>query len=221
MALVETHYISKIYGHGGGLVEALRSITISIEGGEFVALSGPSGCGKSSLLSIIGLITSPTNGDVILDGQRINYSKDRELCNLRRTRLGFVFQYFNLLPTLTAEENVMLTALLSGASQASAKSRSKELLAHVGLSHRHNHLPDQLSGGEMQRIAICRALAHQPKIILADEPTGNLDTHSGHLVLDLLKEAALNGSAVMMATHREDSLAWCNRVLRLHDGVLG
>lgn len=220
MAVLQVESLSKDYGQGEGAVRALRSVSFSIAAGEVVALSGPSGCGKSSLLSIVGLVMPPTKGVVVLGGAQVSFAHERQLCQYRRSALGYVFQYFNLLPTLTAEENIMLTALLGGASTRSARARAAELLAHVGLSHRRGHRPDQLSGGEMQRVAVCRALAHRPKLLLADEPTGNLDTKAGHAVLDLLKEAAREGAAVLMATHREDSLVWCHRVLRLHDGEL-
>lgn len=162
----------------------------------------------------------PTSGIVRLSDRSIDFARESELAQLRRTLLGYVFQYFNLLPTLTAEENVMLTALLAGKSSEQARQRAIELLSHVGLSQRRAHRPHQLSGGEMQRVAVCRALAHHPALLLADEPTGNLDTKAGHAVLDLLREAANTGAAVIMATHRKDSLAWCSRVLKLHDGEL-
>lgn len=218
--LLSIESLTKRYGEGDASVQALRSVSFAVSEGEVVALSGPSGCGKSSLLSIVGLVTPPSSGLVRLLGNPINFADEGTLARLRRTTLGYVFQYFNLLPTLTAEENVMVTALLAGRSSEQARQRAVELLAHVGLSARRSHRPHQLSGGEMQRVAVCRALAHRPALLLADEPTGNLDTKAGHAVLDLLKEAAARGAAVIMATHREDSLAWCSRVLRLHDGEL-
>lgn len=220
MTLLSVESLTKSYGEGDTAVHALRSISFTVSSGEVVALSGPSGCGKSSLLSIIGLVMPPTGGIVRLSAKPIDFVKENELASLRRNLLGYVFQYFNLLPTLTAEENVMLTALLAGNSSEQARQRAIELLSHVGLSQRRAHRPHQLSGGEMQRVAVCRALAHRPSLILADEPTGNLDTKAGHAVLDLLREAAYTGAAVVMATHREDSLAWCSRVLKLHDGEL-
>lgn len=220
MGVLQVESLSKEYGQGEGSVQALRSISFALTSGEVVALSGPSGCGKSSILSIVGLVMPPTKGLVVLNGTRVCFDDERQLCQYRRSALGYVFQYFNLLPTLTAEENIMLTALLGGASAGGARARAVDLLRHVGLLHRRDHRPDQLSGGEMQRVAVCRALAHRPTLLLADEPTGNLDTRAGHAVLDLLKEAATEGAAVLMATHREDSLAWCHRVLRLHDGEL-
>jgi len=220
MTLLSVESLTKSYGEGDTAVHALQSLSFSVDRGEVVALSGPSGCGKSSLLSIIGLVMPPTSGVVRLSGKQIDFAQESELARLRRTLLGYVFQYFNLLPTLTAEENVMLTALLAGNSSEQARQRAIELLSHVGLSQRRAHRPHQLSGGEMQRVAVCRALAHRPALLLADEPTGNLDTKAGHAVLDLLREAANTGAAVVMATHREDSLAWCSRVLKLHDGEL-
>ena len=220
MTLLSVESLTKSYGEGDTAVHALQSLSFSVNRGEVVALSGPSGCGKSSLLSIIGLVMPPTSGVVRLSAKQIDFAQESELARLRRTLLGYVFQYFNLLPTLTAEENVMLTALLAGNSSEQARQRAIELLSHVGLSQRRAHRPHQLSGGEMQRVAVCRALAHRPALLLADEPTGNLDTKAGHAVLDLLREAANTGAAVVMATHREDSLAWCSRVLKLHDGEL-
>jgi len=220
MTLLSVESLTKSYGEGDTAVHALQSLSFSVNRGEVVALSGPSGCGKSSLLSIIGLVMPPTSGVVRLSAKQIDFAHESELARLRRTLLGYVFQYFNLLPTLTAEENVMLTALLAGNSSEQARQRAIELLSHVGLSQRRAHRPHQLSGGEMQRVAVCRALAHRPALLLADEPTGNLDTKAGHAVLDLLREAAHTGAAVVMATHREDSLAWCSRVLKLHDGEL-
>jgi putative ABC transport system ATP-binding protein len=220
MNFLEITSLSKQYGQGEGAVHALRGVSFGVSRGEFVALSGPSGCGKSSLLSIGGLVMSPSSGRVVIAGEAINFENERNLARYRRTLLGYVFQYFNLLPTLTAEENVIVTPLLAGVSSRDARRRARELLEQVGLVHRCTHRPHQLSGGEMQRVAVCRALAHHPRLILADEPTGNLDTKSGHAVLDLLKKAASEGAAVIMATHREDSLTWCGRVIRLHDGEL-
>ncbi len=220
MNFLQITSLSKKYGEGEGAVHALREVSFGVSRGEFVALSGPSGCGKSSLLSIGGLVMSPSSGGISIAGEKIDFENEQSLARYRRTLLGYVFQYFNLLPTLTAEENITVTPLLAGVSSRDARMRARELLEQVGLSHRCEHRPHQLSGGEMQRVAVCRALAHRPHLILADEPTGNLDTKSGHAVLDLLKRAACEGAAVIMATHREDSLAWCGRVIRLHDGEL-
>jgi putative ABC transport system ATP-binding protein len=212
--------VSKQYEVESGVVLALSNISLSAHGGEMIALRGPSGCGKSTLLSILGLLIEPTCGELLLNGVEVPFKDESRLTILRRSRIGFIFQYFNLLPSLSAIDNVVLTLLLNGHSRAEARDRAADLLKTVGLVNRMNHLPSRLSGGEMQRVAVCRALAHHPDCILADEPTGNLDSVAGSAVLDLLLESRLRGAAVIVATHSEVAASQCDRIVNLKDGVI-
>jgi ABC-type lipoprotein export system ATPase subunit len=206
------------YHRGEQAVDALRDVTVVLHPGEFVGLVGPSGSGKSSLLNILGFVRSPDAGTLEVEGRQVQLTHERELRTYRRSMIGFVFQRFHLLPTLTAVENVMVTLRLNSTPQREARRRALSLLESVGLSARADHLPRQLSGGEMQRVAVCRALAHRPKVLLADEPTGNLDTESGARVLNLLSQAARDGTTVLMATHSAEAQSYCSRVIRLRDG---
>ncbi|MBZ0275181.1 MAG: ABC transporter ATP-binding protein, partial [Anaerolineae bacterium] len=186
-AVLHAESVGKQYQMGAVTVNALRGVDFAVEPGEFVAIMGPSGSGKSTLLHLLGALDSPTSGDVLLNGRRYGQMSDDDLTLIRRREIGFIFQFFNLLPTLTTAENVALPLLIDGQRPDSA--RVAELLALTSLADRHDHKPHQLSGGQQQRVAIARALVTQPKIVLADEPTGNLDSQSGQAVLDLLRRA--------------------------------
>ncbi|MFL6057489.1 MAG: ABC transporter ATP-binding protein, partial [Rubrobacteraceae bacterium] len=199
---VETVGLSKVYGEGSTTVRALREVSLEFPNGEFAAIMGPSGSGKSTLLHILGALDKPSSGRVIVGGTELSGLSDRKLTLLRRERMGFVFQFFNLIPTLSAEENVLLPALISGERAGRYSERLDELLDLVGLRERLTHRPDELSGGEQQRVAIARALIRNPDIILADEPTGNLDSKTGAGVLNLLKESAARyDQTILMVTH--------------------
>jgi ABC-type lipoprotein export system ATPase subunit len=217
MAFLSLEAVSKIYRSEDAEVAALRGVTLAFEAGEFAALVGRSGCGKSTLLNLAGAMDFPTSGSVVLGGVPTSSLGEAGLTKLRRTQVGFVFQSFQLLPTLTVAENVELPLLLAGAGDA--RRRAEEALEWVELPGYGKRLPHQLSGGQMQRVAIARALVHGPKLILADEPIGNLDTVTGEVVLGLLRRAAQErDAAVLMATHSLESASWCDRVVRLKDG---
>jgi ABC-type lipoprotein export system ATPase subunit len=213
--------VSKLYPQGNASVVALRDVSVTIEAGECVAVMGSSGSGKSTLLNLIGCIDVPTHGTVSIDGQVTTQLADAELTALRRDKVGMIFQFFNLLGTLTARQNVALPMLLAGRPPKQAWRRADELLALVGLKDRTLHRPYQLSGGEMQRVAIARALANDPAVLLADEPTGNLDSHTGGEILSLLTMYCRGQQKTMiLATHDHDAAARADRVLQLRDGSL-
>ncbi len=216
---VETVGLRKVYGQGSTEVRALDDVTLEFPSGEFAAIMGPSGSGKSTLLHILGALDKPTGGRVIVGGTELSGLTDRELTLLRRERMGFVFQFFNLIPTLSAEENVLLPVLISGKKPAKYAKRLDELLDLVGLADRRTHRPDELSGGEQQRVALARALVRFPDIILADEPTGNLDSKTGSEVLDLLKESASRyDQTILMVTHDPRAASTADRAVFLSDG---
>lgn len=219
LPLIARH-LTKIFQNEGAETAILRGVTLDLQQGEFVALMGPSGCGKSTLLNILGLADRPTSGEVVIGGASTEGASNQTLQLVRRQKLGYVFQHFNLLSTLTARENVMVPLILNGTGIECAGERADELLERVGLSERGDAMPYSLSGGEMQRVAIARAVAHRPLVILADEPTGSLDSKTGARVLELLKEQTNHGIAVLMATHSEAASSSCSRVLRMRDGVL-
>jgi putative ABC transport system ATP-binding protein len=200
-------------------VRALDGVDLTIEHGEMVAIMGPSGSGKSTLLHILGALDTPTEGTVAMAGERYDGLDDDELTRLRRDRIGFVFQFFNLLPSLTAEENVLLPALIARRHDAPLRRRAKELLERVGLADRAEHTPAELSGGQQQRVSIARALLLEPEIVLADEPTGNLDTRSGREILGILRRMSSDdGLTVVMVTHDPAAAAVADRVVFLRDG---
>ncbi len=202
-------------------VRALDGVSLSIGKGEMTALVGPSGSGKSTLLNLIGTLDRPTSGEIVLDGVRLSELSDDEMTLVRRDKIGFIFQFFNLLPSLTCLENVALPLHLRGWKRAKARERAAELIELVGLSRRMEHLPDELSGGERQRVAIARALSVYPPILLADEPTGNLDSHTGAEILDLIRDLhARLGATVLMVTHDAGVAASCERTITLRDGRL-
>ena len=216
---LELRQVSKTYFSGGRSTEVLHGVTLTAAAGTVTALVGRSGCGKTTLLNLAGAMDFPTAGEVLIDGRGTSALSESELTSLRRRRVGFVFQFFQLLPTLTALENVELPLLLAGAARA--EDAARERLRWVGLDGKAGSLPYQLSGGQMQRVAIARALVHQPDLLLADEPTGNLDTASGEEVLRLLRQAADEfGATVLMATHSAEAAAIADRRLHLRDGRL-
>lgn len=220
MAILQAKELAKSYSRGNQKVEALKGVSLSLDRGEFASIMGPSGSGKSTFLHLVGGLDRPTSGSVLLDGQAIESFPDTELSQFRRRRLGFIFQFFNLLPTLSALENVALPLLLDGKSLASVSDKAKALLEKMGLKDRLHHRPDQLSGGEMQRVAIARALVTDPLLILADEPTGNLDTQTGKVVLEHLAEMAKGGQTILMVTHDRSAASHGSRIITLKDGRL-
>jgi len=217
--LLSAENLHKTYVTGEARVTALAGVSFAIERGDFVALMGPSGCGKSTLLHVCGAMDRPTGGTIRLGDRDLSALEDDELTRVRREQVGFVFQFFNLLPTLTVADNVALPCLLAGVAPTEAERRARTLADRVGITHRLHHFPQQISGGEMQRAAIARALIHQPSLVVADEPTGNLDSENGANVLSLL--TALNqelGVTVLLATHAVEVASTARRVLKMRDG---
>ncbi len=199
---------------------ALRGVSLDVNKGEFVAIMGPSGCGKSTLLNILGLLDNPSDGKYILDGTDVSSLKEKQRTGLRKGKIGFVFQNFNLIDELTVEENVELPLRYLNVSASERKTRVKEVLERMGISHRAKHFPQQLSGGQQQRAAIARAVIARPELILADEPTGNLDSKNGQEVMDLLTELNREGTTIVMVTHSCHDAAYTNRVINLFDGKI-
>jgi putative ABC transport system ATP-binding protein len=221
MSIVETHKLTKVYGTGDTAVTALDSVNLHVEPGEFVAVMGPSGCGKSTLLHLIGGLDRPTSGQVILDGHKLAQLNDNALTELRRHKVGFVFQFYNLIPVLTAVENAALPLILDGVGSGEARARAKQWLERIGLQDRLTHRPDALSGGQQQRVAIARALVTEPALILADEPTGNLDSRAGDDIARLLRQISDEwGRAILMVTHDPRISAYANRIVLLKDGTI-
>lgn len=219
MALIEVKNLSKVYGSGEAEVKALKNINLNIEQGEFVAIVGPSGSGKSTLLHLLGGVDKPSSGEVIIKGESIYKLKEKELSILRRRKLGFVFQFFNLIPVLTAEENIEMPVLLDNGKID--KNYMNELLKLLGLEERRNHHPSELSGGQQQRVSIGRALANKPSIILADEPTGNLDSKNSKEVLELLKYCAKKyNQTLILITHDINIAKSADRVITIEDGEI-
>jgi putative ABC transport system ATP-binding protein len=218
--LLEARDLERAFGSGATAVQALRGVDLTVAEGEMVAIMGPSGSGKSTLLHILGALDRPDAGSVSIDGRRYDDLSDRELTRLRGDVFGFVFQFFNLLPTLSAAENVLLPALVNGERPARYATRVDSLLGRVGLGGRAAHLPTELSGGEQQRVAIARALLRHPRLVLADEPTGNLDSKAGHTVMRLLRAVVDEGQTVVMVTHDPGAAALADRVVFLRDGEI-
>ena len=216
--MIELHKVRKSYRQGENEVHALRDVTLHIDRGEFLSIMGPSGSGKSTLLNLIGGLDQPTSGEVFLTGKPLHAITDHELTLIRRREIGYIFQAFNLLPLLTAEENVGLPLLIDGLSAPRVKARATDLLRRVGLGDRTRHRPEQLSGGEMQRVAIARALVTEPSVILADEPTGNLDSHTSEEIFLLLRALNDQGQTIVMVTHDPKAAAYGSRVVTLRDG---
>jgi len=219
MLILQAINLFKTYGTGTAAVQALRGVSIGISVGEFVAIMGPSGSGKSTLLTICGGVEVPSSGQLLLEGKDLTTLSDDDLTKIRRRRLGFIFQSFNLLPNLTAEENVSLPMELDGMRKADGLQRANSSLERVGMTHRNKHLPAQMSGGEQQRVAIARALAFQPALLLADEPTGNLDSFHSQTITRLLTQlVAENGQTIVMVTHDPIIAGFASRVIGIRDG---
>ena len=219
--LLQVRSLEKTYSRGEETIHALRGVSLEIPEGQFVSIMGPSGSGKSTLLHLMGGLDRPSSGQVILGGESIDRLSDHDLSLFRRRKLGFIFQFFNLLPTLSALENVALPRLLGNESLKEIEPRARQLLGMMGLESRIHHKPDQLSGGEMQRVAIARALISDPLLILADEPTGNLDSKTGESILTLLRDMATKtGKTIVMVTHDPKAASFGNRLIRMRDGVL-
>ncbi len=221
MPLVVAESLEKVYAGGAAPVHALRGVSLTIERGEFIAVMGPSGCGKSTLLHLCGAMDRPTRGRVALDGRDLSGLDDRVLTQVRRAEVGFVFQFLNLLPTLTIADNIALPLLLAGVAAAEATTRARELAERVGIGNRFTHYPQQVSGGELQRAAIARALVHRPALVVADEPTGSLDSQNGEIVMallaDLNRELAVT---VLLATHAGEVARAAHRTIHMRDGQI-
>jgi putative ABC transport system ATP-binding protein len=221
MSLIQAENLTKVYGTGDTVVVALDHVYLTVNPGEFVAVMGPSGCGKSTLLHLLGGLDRPSEGNVSIDGQPLAKMSDDAVTQLRRRKIGFVFQFFNLIPILSSVENAALPLLLDGGNSAQTKQKAIEWLTKVGLGHRLDSRPDQLSAGQQQRVAIARALIANPMLVLADEPTGNLDTKSSDEIAALLKQVAKEwGRAVLMVTHDPRIAAYADRIIFLKDGKI-
>lgn len=219
--IVECVDLKKAYILGEVKVDALRGINMKIKRGEMISIMGPSGCGKTTLLNIIGSLDSPTSGKVFLEGRDISNANEKELTKIRRKSVGFIFQFYNLLPVLTAFENVELPLLISGVPKEIRQTRTMELLEKVDLLERKDHKPDELSGGERQRVAIARSLANKPSILLADEPTGDLDTETGFTILNLLQEVnKTENQTLVLVTHDASIARQSNRIFHIKDGMI-
>ena len=218
--VLEARSLAKTYDTGGAKVFGLRGVDLSIERGEFVAVMGPSGCGKSTLLNLLAGLDRPTSGEVWLDGERIDRMSETELARLRRRKVGFVFQFFNLLPTLSVVENVELPLLLVGSRRSDARRSANELLSGLGIADKQSAAPGLLSGGQQQRVALARALANTPDVVLGDEPTGNLDSAATREVLGLLRAARDRGQTLLVATHDARVAAAADRIVTLRDGLV-
>lgn len=217
--MIEVVEATKVYRRGRTQVQALAGVSLEVPKGQFLSVMGPSGSGKSTLLNLLGALDVPSSGVLRIEGKELSKLGDEALSAFRRERLGFIFQFFNLMPTLTAVENVMLPGLLSGKAEGELRGQAERLLERVGLGGRTHHRPDELSGGEMQRVAVARALLSEPAVLLADEPTGNLDSRTGVEVLRLLREATRErGLTVVMVTHDLKAAAVGDRIVRLADG---
>jgi putative ABC transport system ATP-binding protein len=218
--VVAARHLARDYEFGEERVHALRGVTFDISAGEYVAIVGPSGCGKSTLLNLIGAIDKPTSGSVHIRGRAANGMRDRDVTEFRLRNVGFVFQRFYLLPTLSARENVELPMAEAGMKPAERIARARELLSYVGLAHRERHRPSQLSGGEQQRVAIARALSNKPALLLADEPTGELDAKTGAEIISLFGKLNADGTTIVVVTHDEDLANAASRKIHMRDGVI-
>jgi putative ABC transport system ATP-binding protein len=218
--LIKITNIKRDFPLGNEIVYVLKGIDLEINKGEYVALMGPSGSGKSTLMNILGCLDTPTSGTYILNGKHVSEMQDDELAGIRNKEIGFVFQTFNLMPRTTALDNVALPMVYAGHSKSERVARATEVLKQVGLDDRMDHKPNQLSGGQRQRVAVARALVNKPSIILADEPTGNLDSKTSVEIMNLFNEIHANGNTVILVTHEEDIAAYAHRVIRLRDGII-
>ncbi|MCM4161736.1 ABC transporter ATP-binding protein [Antarcticibacterium flavum] len=218
--VIELQNITRDFPLGHEIIKVLKGINLEIERGEYVAFMGPSGSGKSTLMNLLGCLDTPTSGSYILNGKDVSKMTDDDLAEIRNTEIGFVFQTFNLLPRTTALENVALPMVYAGASKAARTERAKQVLTDVGLADRMDHKPNQLSGGQRQRVAVGRALVNNPSIILADEPTGNLDSKTSVEIMHLFDDIHAAGNTVILVTHEEDIALHAHRIIRLRDGVI-
>lgn len=220
MKIIETNEISKRYIMGSEVIDALKSVTISINKGEYVAFMGPSGSGKSTLMNIVGCLDTPTSGTYVLNGQDVSKMDENELAEIRNKEIGFVFQTFNLLPRMSSLENVALPLIYAGFSKSVRTEMAMTALRNVSLDNRAGHKPNELSGGQRQRVAIARALVNTPSILLADEPTGNLDSKTSYEIMDLFDQLHSKGNTIIMVTHEEDIAQYAHRIVRLRDGLV-
>ncbi len=218
--IIQINNVTKYYRMGTTLVKALNGLSLDIYKNEYVALMGPSGSGKSTLMNILGCLDTPTNGSYWLNGQEVANMSDNELAEVRNKEIGFVFQTFNLLPRLTALGNVCIPLIYGGVPKNEREQRATDMLEAVGLGERYHHRPNELSGGQRQRVAIARALINRPSIILADEPTGNLDSKTSVEIMQILNKIHRDGNTVIMVTHEEDMAQYAHRIIRLRDGVV-
>jgi putative ABC transport system ATP-binding protein len=218
--LITIKDIGRKYIIGTEIIHALKSVTLTINKGEFVALMGPSGSGKSTLMNILGCLDTPTKGEYILNGINVSHMSDNELAEVRNSEIGFVFQTFNLLPRNTALDNVALPLIYAGVNKEGRQARAKKALENVGLGNRTDHRPNELSGGQRQRVAVARALINDPSIILADEPTGNLDTKTSIEIMSLVEDIHAKGNTIILVTHEEDIAMHAHRIVRMRDGLI-
>ena len=218
--VIQTDDISKVYRMGTEEIHALQSVTITIQRGEYVAFMGPSGSGKSTLMNIIGCLDTPSGGQYVLNGKDVSNMSDNQLADVRNREIGFVFQSFNLLPRATSLDNVALPLIYAGYGKSERHEMAREALRSVGLADRALHKPNELSGGQRQRVAIARALVNNPSIILADEPTGALDTRTSHEIMELFEALYARGNTIIMVTHEEDIALHAHRIVRLRDGLV-
>ncbi len=220
MPLVELRHVSKIYHLGGEEIRALDDVSLEIEAGEFISIIGPSGSGKSTLMHILGCLDSPTRGEFTLDGIKIHEASSRQLASIRNQKIGFVFQFFNLLPKLNVLQNVELPMIYSGVASRERRERAMNALKMVNLENRMKHRPMQLSGGQQQRVAIARALVNNPRLVFADEPTGNLDSHTGEAILALFRSLSGQGRTIALVTHDPEIAAVTPRRIEIRDGKI-
>ena len=220
MPVVEARRVTRLFPMAAGPIAALRDVSLRVDAGEYVAISGPSGCGKSTLLHLVGCVDQPTSGEILFEDRDVAVLPESERSRIRLMRIGFVFQRFFLLPMLTARENIELPQAEAGGAAADRRARTRELLEYVGLADRADHLPSQLSGGEMQRVAIARALANRPALLVADEPTGELDEQTGEQVADVFDRVHADGTAILVVTHNPALAARASRRVTMRSGSL-
>jgi putative ABC transport system ATP-binding protein len=218
--IIELKDVCRYYHLGDSEIKALCDVDLQIKRGDFLAIVGPSGSGKSTMMNLVGALDLSSRGDIFLDGQNIEHLPESELAQIRGKKIGFVFQTFNLIPTLNAIENIALPMIFHGVGKEERMKRAEKIIEEVGLAHRKNHFPKELSGGERQRVAIGRALANDPEVILADEPTGNLDSHTGLEIIKLFTELNKKGKTIILVTHNLDLIKYAQKVLKISDGKI-